>query len=217
MRSIIKLAAIAIIGLLAAGIIACGGSDTPDPTNTAAPPTATLTPDTPTPMPTNTPAPTDTPRATNTPAPTDTPRATDTPAPTATPRPTNTPAPTATPQPPPTARPTDTPPPATPAPTPTAGLQPVADALSPLGNNLLWVAHYDNPTGQISVYDPSGEFSPEALPLPPDLSLDDASSLPALTHLVSGKIYFVAVIEQQQVVLGNEIRNLTAGVNFLTW
>ena len=42
MRSIKKLAAIAIIGLLAAGIIACGGSDTPDPTNTAAPPTATL-------------------------------------------------------------------------------------------------------------------------------------------------------------------------------
>ena len=194
MRSIEKLAAIAIIGLLAAGIIACGGSnDAPDPTNTAAPPTATLTPDTPTPQPTNTPAPT------------------------ATPRPTNTPAPTATPQPPPTARPTETPPPATPAPTPTAGLQPVADALSPLGDNLLWVAHYDNPTGQISVYDPSGAFSPESLPLPPDLSLDDASSLPAITHLVSGKIYFVAVIEQQQVVLGNEIRNLTAGVNFLTW
>ncbi len=205
MRSIKKLAAIAIIGLLAAGIIACGGSDTPDPTNTAAPPTATLTPDTPTPMPTNTPTPTDTPRAT------------DTPAPTATPRPTNTPAPAATPQPQPTARPTDTPPPATPAPTPTAGLQPVADALSPLGDNLLWVAHYDNPTGRISVYDPSGAFSPESLPLPPDLSLEDASSLPALTHLVSGKIYFVAVIEQQQVVLGNEIRNLTAGVNFLTW
>ena len=205
MRSIKKLAAIAIIGLLAAGIIACGGSDTPDPTNTAAPPTATLTPETPTPMPTNTPAPTNTPRPT------------DTPAPTATPRPTNPPAPTATLQPPPTARPTDTPPPTTPAPTPTAGLQPVADALSPLGNNLLWVAHYDNPTGQISVYDPSGEFSPEALPLPPDLSLDDASSLPAITHLVSGKIYFVAVSEQQQVVLGNEIRNLTAGVNFLTW
>ena len=206
MRSIIKLAAIAIIGLLAAGIIACGGSsDAPDPTNTAAPPTATLTPDTPTPMPTNTPMPTATPRPTNTPAPTDTTR------------PTNTPAPTTTPQPPPTARPTDTPPPATPAPTPTAGLQPVADALSPLGDNLLWVAHYDNPTGRISVYDPSGAFSPESLPLPPDLSLDDASSLPALTHLVAGKIYFVAVIEQQQVVLGNEIRNLTAGVNIITW
>ena len=206
MRSIIKLAAIAIIGLLAAGIIACGGSsDAPDPTNTAAPPTATLTPDTPTPQPTNTPALNATPRAT------------DTPAPTATPRPTNTPAPAATPQPQPTARPTDPPPPATPAPTPTAGLQPVADALSPLGDNLLWVAHYDNPTGRISVYDPSGAFSPEALPLPPDLSIDNASSLPALTHLVSGKIYFVAVSEQQQVVLGNEIRNLTAGVNFLTW
>ena len=193
MRSIKKLAAIAIIGLLAAGIIACGGSDTPDPTNTVAPPAATLTPDTPTPQPTNTPMPT------------------------TTPRPTNTPAPTATPQPRPTARPTDTPPPTTPAPTPTSGLQPIADALSPLGDNLLWVAHYDNPTGRISVYDPSGAFSPESLPLPPDLSLDDASSLPALTHLVSGKIYFVAVIEQQQVVLGNEIRNLTAGVNFLTW
>ena len=205
MRSIKKLAAIAIIGLLAAGIIACGGSDTPDPTNTAAPPTPAPASDTPTPQPTNTPAPTDTPRAT------------DTPAPTATPRPTNTPTPTATPQLQPTARPTNTPPPATPAPTPTAGLQPVADALSPLGDNLLWVAHYDNPTGRISVYDPSGAFSPESLPLPPDLSLDDASSLPALTHLVSGKIYFVAVSEQQQVVLGNEIRNLTAGVNFLTW
>lgn len=192
MRSIKRLAAIAIIGLLAAGIIACG-EDTPTPTNTAAPPTATLTPDTPTPQPTNTPTPT------------------------ATPRPTNTPAPTATPQPPPTARPTNTPPPTTPAPSPTADLQPIAAALAPLGDNLLWVAHYDNPTGRISVYDPSGAFSPESLPLPPDLSLDDASSLPALTHLVSGKIYFVAVREQQQVVLGNEIRNLTAGVNFLTW
>lgn len=200
MRSIIKLAAIAIIGLLAAGIIACGGSDTPDPTNTAAPPS-----DTPTLQPPDTPAPTNPPRPTNPPAPNNPPR------------PTNPPTPTVTPQPPPTARPTETPPPATPAPTPTAGLQPVADALSPLGDNLLWVAHYDNPTGQISVYDPSGAFSPEALPLPPDLSINNASSLPAITHLVSGKIYFVAVIEQQQVALGNEIRNLTAGVNFLTW
>ena len=86
-----------------------------------------------------------------------------------------------------------------------------------MGDNLQWAAHYDNATGQISVHDPSGTFTTEALSLPPGLSLDESDTPPALTHLTPGQIYFVNLTQSQQVVLGNEIRNLSPGVNFLTW
>ena len=45
-----------------------------------------------------------------------------------------------------------------------AGGVPVAAALAPLGDNLLWVAHHDNATGTWSLYDPSGTFALSELP-----------------------------------------------------
>ena len=206
MWSLKQFATIGLIALLAAGIIACGGGDAPEPAATvAAPATATPAPDTPTPRPADTIAPTATPRPTNTPRPTATaaPTATATPRPaaTATPQPTAMPDPTATPQ---------------PTPTPRPASEPVADALAPLGDNLLWVAHYDNATRRISVYDPSGAFTVDALPVPTGLSLDDSDSLPEITHLIPRQIYFVNVSRPQQLVLGDQIINLVAGVNFLT-
>ena len=225
MANLSKFAALTLIALLAAAITACGGNGASEPATTAAPATATPAP---TPRPTDTIAPTATPRPTNTPAPQSTataapaatPQPTATSAPTATPQPTATAAPTATPQPTATAAPIVTPQPtATPAPivTPQPLGEPIADALSPIGDNLQWAAHYDNATGQISVHDPSGSFSIESLALPPGLSVNDSDTLPALTHLVHKEIYFVSLSRAQQVVLRNEIRNLSAGVNFLTW
>ena len=211
MAHLSKFAALTLIALLTAAITACGGDGASEPAATTAPAIATPAP---TPRPTDTIAPTATPRPTNTPAPQSTATAA------ATPQPTATAAPTATPQPTATAAPIVTPQPtATPAPivTPQPLGEPIADALSPLGDNLQWAAHYDNATGQISVYDPSGSFSLDALSLPPGLSIDDSAPLPALTHLATGQIYFVSLNRAQQVVLGDAIRNLSAGVNFLTW
>ena len=219
MAHLSKFAALTLIALLAAAITACGGNGASEPATTTAPATATPAP---TPRPTDTIAPTATPRPTNTPEPTASPESTATPRPTATPNPTATamPDPTATPRPTNTPNPTATPrPTAMPEPTTTPRplREPIANALAPLGDNLQWAAHYDNATGQISVYDPTGSFSLDALSLPPGLSIDDSAALPTLTHLATGQIYFVSLIQAQQVVLGNEIRNLSPGVNFLTW
>ena len=107
------------------------------------------------------------PRRANTPTPEPTAVPTATPEPTAAPEPT--PEPTATLMPRPTPRPTPTPtvaptiaPQPTPAPTPTAQAgtapvvpqgSPIITTLSPLGNNLKWVAYFDNGSKTWSLYD----------------------------------------------------------------
>ena len=98
----------------------------------------------------------------------------------------------------------------------TAG-EPVAAALAPLGANLLWVAHYDNPTGQWSVYDPSGTSSPDSLPLPPGQSAPSPSSIGALTHVVPRKVYWMNISRDATVTLGGTARTLTAGINSVSW
>ena len=98
----------------------------------------------------------------------------------------------------------------------TAG-EPVAAALAPLGDNLLWVAHYDNPTGQWSVYDPSGTSSPDSLPLPPGQSAPSPSSIGALTHVVPRKVYWMNISRDATVTLGGTARTLTAGINSVSW
>ena len=234
-----QLKAIVLIGLISAVIVACG-SETPAPTNTASPhgncpiahggaehanpgtygdppPTPTLAPE-----PTDAPAPTVVPTAA--PDPTATPEPTAIAEPTATPEPTATRAysyarPTATPTVAPTAEPTATPEATeapTVAPTPAPPIDPVAAELAPLGDNLLWVSHYDNATQRLSVYDPSGTFSPEFV-LPPGQEPPDASEIAALTNLTPGQIYFLSVEQEQTVDLrGNKV-SLVKGVNFLLW
>ena len=233
-----KLIAIILIGLISVAIAACGG-DSVEPTNTALPASATeaptQAPDTPTPAPTATAAPTNTPRPctpepTNTPVPTVAPMPTPTsPPPTAAPEPTATPvptpAPTATPVPAPTEAPTVAP---TPEPEPTAAPEPtatpepepvenpVAADLAPLGDNLLWVAHFDNATKEWSVYDPSGTFSPDLLPLVGQ-DVPDASAIGELSALVPRQIYWLMVSDAQTAVLGGVSRNLVSGLNGVPW
>ncbi len=93
---------------------------------------------------------------------------------------------------------------------------PIAADLAPLGDNLLWVAHYDNAMQQVLVYDPSGSFSPDMLALPPGVSVDPDSP-PVLAQLVSRRIYWVAVSQEQTAVLGGATRDLAPGVNTLIW
>ena len=98
----------------------------------------------------------------------------------------------------------------------TAG-EPVAAALAPLGDNLLWAAYYDNATKQWSVYDPSGTFSPDLLLLPPGQSVPSRSSIGALTHLVPGKVYGLYLTRDETVTLRGTARTLTAGINSVSW
>ena len=100
---------------------------------------------------------------------------------------------------------------------PTTAGEPVAAALAPLGNNLLWAAYYDNTTKQWSVYDPSGAFSPGLLLLPPGQSVPSPSSIGALTHLVPRKVYGVYISRDETVTLRGTARTLTAGINSVSW
>lgn len=85
-----------------------------------------------------------------------------------------------------------------------------------MGDSLLWVAHYDNATQSLSVYDPSETFSPEMV-LPPGREPSDASKLGTLTNLTQGHIYFLSVSEAQIAVLGGAARTLSPGLNLIVW
>ena len=224
------LAAFLCLGLLALSVIACG-SETAEPPNTPVPatptqpaasptvvpvvaPTATTAPTqapTPEPLPTDTPVPE--PEPTAAPEPTATQEPTETPEPTVTPEPTPTLAPAHTATPEPTAVPE---PPATSEPTPEPEL-PIATDLAPLGDNLLWVAYFDNRTKQWSVYDHSGTFSPDKLPLPPGENVPDASAVGSLTELLVKSIYWISLSESQTVQLGDQTQTFSAGENFIVW
>ena len=88
--------------------------------------------------------------------------------------------------------------------------------MAPLGDNLLWVAHYDNSTQRLSVYDPSGTFSPEMV-LPPGQEPADASEIATLTSLMPGQIYFLSVEQSQTVDLRGNPFTFNKGVEFLLW
>lgn len=228
-----QLALLVLIGLTIVGILACGG-ETAEPTAAPQPTVASTLPAA---IPTNPPAPADTPVPAPTDAPAPKPEPTDTPPPVATatsaPTPTATPAPepTATPEPAPTAtqepEPTPTPEPeptatteptATPAPEPTPEPEPaIASDLAPLGDNLRFVAYLDRATQKWFVYDATGHFQPEDIPLPPGMAVPDASDIGALTELVPGAIYTFVVDEGQTVELGGSPYIFYAGSNLLPW
>ena len=92
---------------------------------------------------------------------------------------------------------------------------PVDTALAPLGDNLLWILHYDNASGSWSGYDPSSAYSPSLLP--PDPAPPLPSELKPLRNLVDGGIYWLAVAQTQTVTLGRETVTLYAGVNLITF
>ena len=224
-----SLALLVLIGLITAGILACGG-ETSEPTSVPSPAAAaTQLPA----EPANTPAPEPTAVPTEPPAPTATPvpQATPQPEPTATsaPEPTPEPSPTATsaPEPTPEADPTATPiPDPTPEPTavpdptavPTAEPQlPIAADLAPLGDNLRFVVYLDSATQSFFVYDADGNFTIEDLPLPPGMETPDPSGIGDLTELVPDTVYTFVVKEKQTIELNGRTETFYQGGNFLVW
>ncbi len=220
-----QLAILALIALLAISVLACGGEST-EPADTSTPASGGSEATEPTAGPTNTPQPESSPVPTDTPGPaapqpTDTPvpqpTNTTVPEPTATqaPNPTLPPEPTITSQTEATPVPTFTPEP-TPTPTPAPAL-PIAADLSPLGDNLLFVAYFDGATQGWSIYDASGTFSPDQLPLPPGGSAPDAADIGSITELVVGQIYNFVMREGQTAVLNERSITFYPKVNQLQW
>ena len=219
-----SLALLVFIGLITVGILACGGETaestaTPPPAEPTTQPTAepTVAPP-PTDAPEPTVPPTDAPEPTAAPEPTEPPAAptaepTEAPEPTEVPEPTV--APTDTPTPEPTALPTNTPEP-TPEPTEEPEL-PIAVDLAPLGDNLLFVAYLVRETQTWQVYDATGNFKPEDIPLPPRMEIPDASDISALTELMPDEVYSIIVKEQQDVEFANFSRTLYKGRNDVAW
>ena len=102
-------------------------------------------------------------------------------------------------------------------PEPERAENPVAADLAPLGDNLLWVAHFNNETKLWSVYDPSGTFSPDMLPIVGQ-EVPDVSSIEELSALASREIYWLMMSEDQTAVLGGVSRTLVAGLlNGVVW
>ena len=228
-----QLTLLVLIGLSIVGILACGG-ETAEPTDSPAPtvaptqpPVVPTDPPEPTDTPAPTPEPTDTPvpapTATNVPEPTDAPdpipTATAAPEPTATPEPTAPatlePDPTATLEPTAPATPEPT---AAPTPEPTAEPElPIAADLAPMGANLRFLAYLDRASQKWFVYDATGDFKPEDLPLPPQAEAPDPSEIGTLNELVAGQIYTFIVNEQQTVEFENFTETFYPGRNDIPW
>ena len=229
-----QLAILALAALLTIGILACG-TESAEPEATAAPASGGAQATEPPADPTNTPVPEPTAAPANTPVPADTPEPTATPVPeptnTPVPEPTNTPVPepeatevpaaTTPPEPAATAEPEATvapDPTATPEPAPTeTPALPIAADLASLGDNLLFVAYFDRVTQGWLVYDASGTFTPDQLPLPPDAGAPDPSDIGELTELIVGDIYYFVMTEGQRAVLNGRSVTFYQALNPLQW
>ena len=97
------------------------------------------------------------------------------------------------------------------------GALPTEEALAPLGDTLQWVAQYDNITKRWVVFDPSGTFSVESLPLPASVPIPDWSTVGELTHLIPNLLYWVNVSQDKTVELRGVNRPLARGINPITW
>ena len=197
-----RLALLLFVGLVSETILACDAAtperttetsrragDT-DRTQVASVPTATSLP-------------------TNTPASAAASQPTGEPAPTAAPVPTATPVPASTATLVPTSRP---------ALAPTAVSQSgISSALAPLGDNLRFVAYLDRATQRWLVFDATGNFKPEGLPLTPQMETPDASDIEILTELEPRGIYTFVVNENHTVELGGISYTFYKGSNLMVW
>ena len=75
----------------------------------------------------------------------------------------------------------------------------VVSALAPLGDNLLWILHFDNQTQEWLYYDPA------------------ATPTGTLPSLVLGRVYWIGVNADQTAMLGGVGRALMAGLNQVVW
>ena len=97
------------------------------------------------------------------------------------------------------------------------GAVPAAEAFAPLGDTLQWAALYDNVTQRWVVFDPSGTFSVESLPLPAKVPIPDWSTVGEITHLIPNLLYWVNVNHDESVELGGVNRPLARGINPVIW
>ncbi|HZA22532.1 MAG TPA: hypothetical protein VFA32_08005 [Dehalococcoidia bacterium] len=77
----------------------------------------------------------------------------------------------------------------------------VTRALRPLEDNLVRVFYFDNGTKQWSFYDPQ-----------PDLDYFNT-----LTEVVEGRVYWMAVREDQTVLIQGSLHSFIAGWNLIVW
>ena len=92
---------------------------------------------------------------------------------------------------------------------------PIIGTLTGLGDNLLWVAYFDNNTKGWSLYDPSRTFTVNQLPgLFGPSSIGD---MKALNNLVAGEPYQIRVKGDVTINLGGKERELTTGINTVVW
>ena len=103
----------------------------------------------------------------------------------------------------------------TPRPTPTPSYggdeTPIAFVFASLGENLLWVGRYQAATNQWLVYDHSGNFSPDLLPVFGEQPIPSPSSIGTLTHVTSGDILWVSVSKDAKF----QDYTLRAGLNLI--
>ena len=105
-----------------------------------------------------------------------------------------------------------------PALAPTAVSQSViSSALAPLGDNLRFVAYLDRATQRWLIFDATGNFKPEDLPLTPQMETPDASDIEILTELEPRGIYTFVVNENHTVELGGISYTFYKGSNLMVW
>ena len=97
------------------------------------------------------------------------------------------------------------------------GAVPVEETLASLADGLQWVAVFDQVTKRWVVYDPSGTFTVEALPLPAQVPTPPWSTVGELTHLIPSLIYWVNVDRDLSAQLADRNLSLTRGTNPLIW
>ena len=89
--------------------------------------------------------------------------------------------------------------------------------MAPLGDNLRFVAFLNRATQKWSVYDATGNFKPEDIPLPPGQAVPDASEIGSLTELVPKEVYYFVVKEKQTAELNGNSMVFYRGNNILQW
>ena len=97
------------------------------------------------------------------------------------------------------------------------GGYPLEPDIQPLGDNLLWVAHFDNATKEWLVFDRSSTFSPDLLPVPSFLIPTDLAQVGFLDALKAGEAYYFAVSQAVNITLGEKSRQLDQGVSLVVW
>ena len=84
-----------------------------------------------------------------------------------------------------------------------------------MGNNLQWVAYFDNTTKGWSLYDRSGTF--RLADLPAFQKPGSLSDMSPLTSLSAGQAYWFFVSQDAEVEIGGNSYSLKKGASLIPW